>query len=64
MTKNKTYYTIEGHEGRWTHESTTISELGYIMVKFFNVDKKVYMNVNMGLLEDALQLPWAKSAQD
>lgn len=53
--KNKTYYTIEGHEGRWIHKSTRISELGFIMVKFYNVDKKVFMNVNMGTLEDALK---------
>lgn len=59
--KQETYYTIEGHEGKWVHKSTSISDLGYIMVKFFNVDKKVYLNMNMGLLEDALQLPWSKS---
>ena len=53
--KQEIYYTIEGHEGRWIHKSTTISELGFIMVKFYNVDKKVFMNVNMGTLEDALK---------
>lgn len=57
---NKTYYTIEGHEGRWTVDNTTISELGFIMVKFYNEDKKVFMNINMGTLEDALKLPWTK----
>ena len=56
--ENKTYYTIEGHEGRWIHKSTSISELGFIMTKFYNVDKKVFMNINMGTLEDALKLPW------
>jgi len=58
MEKQPTYYSIEGHEGRWTVDSTTISELGYIMVKFYNEDKKVFMNINMGTLEDALKLPW------
>lgn len=53
--KQETYYTIENHEGRWIHKSTTISELGFILVKFYNVDKKVFMNVNMGTLEDALK---------
>jgi hypothetical protein len=53
--KQETYYTIENHEGRWIHKSTAISELGFIMVKFYNVDKKVFMNVNMGTLEDALK---------
>jgi hypothetical protein len=61
---SKLKYTIENHEGVWEHHSTTISELGFILVKFYNVDKKVYMNVNMGLLEDALQLPWSKSKQN
>jgi hypothetical protein len=56
--KQETYYTIEGHEGRWIHKSTSISELGFIMAKFYNVDKKVFMNINMGTLEDALKLPW------
>lgn len=58
--KQETYYTIENHEGKWRHESTSISELGFIMVKFYNVDKKVYMNVNMGTLEDALKSPYDK----
>jgi hypothetical protein len=56
---NKTYYTIEGHEGRWSVSETNISELGFILVKFYNEDKKVFMNINMGLLEDALRLPWS-----
>ena len=60
MEKQPTYYSIEGHEGQWTVDSTTISELGYIMVKFYNEDKKVFMNINMGTLEDALKLPWTK----
>ena len=57
---NKTYYTIQGHDGRWVHDSTSISELGFIMAKFYNEDKKVFMNINMGTLEDALKLPWTK----
>jgi hypothetical protein len=56
--KQETYYTIEGHEGKWIHKSTSISELGFIMVAFYNEDKKVTMNINMGTLEDALKLPW------
>jgi hypothetical protein len=60
MTKNKTYYTIENHEGRWLHDSTWISELGFVMVKFYNEDKKVFMSVNMGTLEDALKTPYGR----
>lgn len=58
---NKTYYQIEGHDGRWLHVDTTISELGHIMAKFHNAEKGVWMNVSMGLLEDALKLPWRQS---
>ena len=60
---NKTYYHIEGHEGRWSVSETNISELGYILVKFYNEDKKVFMNINMGLLEDALRLPWSNKPE-
>jgi hypothetical protein len=60
----KIYYAIEGHEGRWFVKDTVISELGFIMVAFYNEDKKVTMNINMGTLEDALKLPWAKPKQN
>ena len=62
--KQETYYTIEGHEGRWSVSETNISELGYILVKFYNEDKKVFMNINMGLLEDALRLPWSNRPEE
>lgn len=53
-----TYYTIDGHEGKWIHKQTWISELGYVMAKFYNVDKKTYMNINLGTLEEALKSPY------
>ena len=56
--KNKIYYTIEGCEGRWFVQDTTISELGFIMVAFHNEATKCTMRINMGTLEDALKLPW------
>lgn len=62
--ENRTYYTIEGHEGRWYVKQTKISELGYILVTFYNIDRKVQMNVNMGLLEDALRLGFPRSSEE
>jgi hypothetical protein len=58
MEKKITYYSIEGHEGRWFVKDTVISELGFIMVAFYNETTKCTMNINMGMLEDALKLPW------
>ena len=56
--KNKIYYTIEGCEGRWFVQETKISELGFILVAFYNEETKCTMRINMGTLEDALKLPW------
>ena len=58
-----TKYEIEGHEGVWSIKHSWISDLGYVMVAFWNEDRKVTMNVNTGTtLEQALQLPWVKAA--
>ena len=57
--ENRTKYVIEGHEGVWTIKHSWVSDLGYIMVSFWNEDKKVTMNVNTRTtLEQALDLPW------
>ena len=59
MENRKTLYTIEGHEGVWSIKHSWISDLGYVMVSFWNEDKKVTMNVNTKTtLEQALDLPW------
>jgi hypothetical protein len=58
MEKKITYYAIEGFEGRWFVKDTVISELGFIMVAFYNEVTKCTMHINMGTLEDALKLPW------
>lgn len=61
--KDKTKYSIEGHEGVWTIKHYWISELGYVMIAFWNEDRKVTMNVNTRTtLEQALQLPWVHAA--
>lgn len=59
MEKKKTYYSIDGHKGKWFVKETTISELGYILVAFYNEETKCTMRMNMGTLEEALKLPWA-----
>ena len=59
--ENRTKYTIHGHEGEWVVKHSWISDLGYVMVAFYNLDKKVTMNVNtQTTLEQALQLPWVQ----
>jgi hypothetical protein len=55
MEKKKTYYTIQGHEGEWYVKETKISELGFIMVAFYNEATKCTMRINMGTLDDALK---------
>ena len=62
--KQEIYYAIEGCEGRWFVKDTVISELGYIMVAFYNETTKCTMRINMGTLEDALKLPWVKPKQN
>lgn len=57
--RDKTKYVIEGHPGEWTIKHSWISDLGYVMVAFWNEEKKVTMNINTSTtLEQALQLPW------
>lgn len=58
MEKKKIYYAIDDYEGRWFVQETKISELGYIMVAFYNEETKCTMRINMGTLEHALKLPW------
>lgn len=64
MENRKTLYSIEGHEGVWTIKHSWVSDLGYIMVAFWNEDKHVTMNVNTKTtLEQALQLPWVHKSE-
>ena len=61
--KDKTKYTIEGHEGVWTMKNSWISDLGLVMVAFWCEERGVTMNINTGTtLEQALQLPWVHAA--
>ena len=62
--KDKTKYAIEGCPGEWTMKHSWISELGYVMVSFWNEEDQVTMSVNtQTTLEQALQLPWAHAAE-
>jgi len=55
----KTKYEIQGHEGQWVIENSWVSDLGYIMIRFYNLDKKTWMNVNTRTtVEEAFDLPW------
>lgn len=62
--REKTKYTIHGHEGEWTIKHSWISDLGYIMIAFWNEEKKITMNVNTSTtLEQALKLPWIHTSE-
>lgn len=56
----KTYYEIEGHPGKWIIKNSWISDLGYVMIAFYDEERKITLNVNTRTtLEEALKLPWA-----
>lgn len=63
--RKPTEYSIEGHEGRWIVENSWISDLGLVMIKFYNLDKKVWMSVNTGTtLDQALKQPWERYSEE
>jgi hypothetical protein len=41
-------YTIEGQAGVWELKDSYITELGYLMIKFYNRDRGVFLNINTG----------------
>jgi hypothetical protein len=49
-------YEIEGPAGVWELTDSYITELGYLMIKFYNRDRGVFMNINTGTnLKDLLE---------
>lgn len=57
--ENKTEYIIEGHPGKWIIKYSWVSELNFIMIAFYNEERKLTMNVNTRTkLDEALQLPY------
>jgi hypothetical protein len=62
--KDKTKYKIGDFSGEWTIKNSWISDLGFIMIGFWNEERKVQMNVNtQTTLEQALKLPWAQDPE-
>jgi hypothetical protein len=47
-------YTIEGYEGVWELDRTYVTELGFLMSSFYNDERGVWMNVNMGHFDDLI----------
>jgi hypothetical protein len=39
-------YTIEGYDGTWELKDSYITELGFLMIKFYNRDRGIFMNIN------------------
>jgi hypothetical protein len=63
--KDKTKYRIGDFAGEWTIENSWVSDLGYIMIAFWNAERKVTMNINTGTtLEQALKLPWVHEEEN
>ena len=52
MSSDKQYYTYDNTT--YVLAGSFISELGYLMIRFYDEDKKVWMNVSIGLFEDLL----------
>jgi len=52
--ENKLTYTIDGYEGIWSLDSTHVSELGFLMAKFYHEERGVWMSVNMGHFNDVI----------
>jgi len=62
---NQTKYKIGDHDGDWVIKNSWVSDLGYLMIAFWNEKRRVTMNVNTGTtLEQALKLPWAQDPKD
>lgn len=52
MTTDKQYYEYNGRV--YVLAGSFISELGYLMIRFYDEEKKVWMNVNVGSFEDLI----------
>ena len=52
MTTDKQYYEYEGRT--YVLAGSFISDLGYLMIRFYDEEKKVWMNVNLGSFEDLI----------
>ncbi len=52
MTREKQYYEYQGK--RYALDGSYISDSGYLMIRLFDEDKKVWLNLNLGLFEDLL----------
>lgn len=54
--ENRIKYEIEGHPGEWIIENSWVSDLGWIMIRFYHLEYKVFMNINTKTtLEQALK---------
>lgn len=60
MTTDKQYYEYEGRT--YVLAGSFISPLGYLMIRFYDEEKKVWMNVNLGPFEDLILKKQNKSS--
>jgi hypothetical protein len=52
--ENKLTYEIEGYEGVWILDRTYLSALGFLMASFYQEERGVWMNVNLGHFDDVI----------
>ena len=52
MTTDKQYYEYKGRT--YVLAGSFISDLGYLMIRFYDEEKRVWMNVNIGSFEELL----------
>jgi len=52
MTTDKQYYEYNGRV--YVLAGSFISDLGYLMIRFYDEEKRVWMNVNIGSFEELL----------
>ena len=61
MTTEKQYYEYEGRT--YVLAGSFISPLGYLMVRFYDEEKRVWMNVSLGPFEELLLMKQKTKSQ-
>lgn len=59
MTREKQYYEYDGR--RYALDGSYISDLGYLMIRLFDEEKKVWININLGSFEELILKKPSKS---
>jgi len=52
--EEKIKYTIADYPGEWIIDHSYVTDLGYLMVKFYNLDNKIFLNINLGSIKNII----------